>query len=349
MEQSTTTASHSAVQELANGLQLTEKAYYRALQLAHLTPEKSDWHRYVSRFLVAVGVLLIVAGVTAFFAWNWADLAYAIKFALIQAGIAATAVMAWRFGLDSIGGRACLFSSAFLVGALLAVFGQVYQTGADPYGLFLGWAVLILPWVIIGRQAALWILLQVLLNLALIMYWTQVIDPPDGWWELTRLLGPLVWLTSTLMNSTLASLVFALNVTALIAWEFATSRGSGWVQGRTYPRIMAFGALVNVMIPTIIIVFGASFEFAGDVGVISPVLYTAASIAGFVYYQYRQQDLLILTMVLFAAILVVTTLFVRYLAESPAGILMLAILLIGQVAGAAAWLRSVSGKWAEKS
>ncbi len=342
-------ASHSSIQDLATALCLSERAYLRALQLAGLAPSKSDWLRYIDHFLVTTGALLIVAGITAFFAWNWADLSYMIKFALIQGGIAGTALLAWRLGIDSIGGSASLFSSAFLVGVLFAVFGQVYQTGADPYGLFIAWAALILPLAIIGRQAALWILFQTLLILALIMYWTQVVDPPDGWWQLSQLLGPLVWLSSTLMNSTLASLVFALNAVALIAWELALNRNVAWVQGRTYPRVIGFGALIAVLIPTVVLVIGASFGKGGNLGVISPVLYAAASVGAFYYYQFRRPDLLMLTMLVFGAILVLTTLFVRYMARDSGGILMLAILLIGQVAGAAYWLRHVSRRWVAES
>ena len=344
-----TVASHSNVQELAIKLGLSENAYSRALQLAELTPGRIDWLRYIKHFLATIGALLIVSGVTAFFAWNWADLGYMVKFALIQAGIAGIALLAWRLGIDSMGGRAALFSSAFLVGVLFAVFGQVYQTGADPYGLFIAWSILILPLAIIGRQAALWILFQTLLILALIMYWTQVIDPPNGWWQLAQLLGPLVWLSSTLMDSTLASIVFALNAVALIAWEYAVNRNVAWVQGRTYPRVIGFGALSNVLIPTVVFIIGASFGEAIKLGVISPVLYVAASVAALYYYQFRRPDLLMLTMLVFGAILVFTTLIGRYMPMDTGSILMLAILLIGQVAGAAYWLRNVSHQWEAES
>ena len=151
MGQSGTAASHGNVNELAAELRLSDAAYQRAIALAGLIPDRSDWLRYIDHFLIAVGALLVVAGITAFFAWNWADLHYLAKFALIQGGIVGSAVLSWRLGIDSVGGRSSLFASAFLVGILLAVFGQVYQTGADPYGLFLGWAILILPWASAGR------------------------------------------------------------------------------------------------------------------------------------------------------------------------------------------------------
>ena len=342
-------ASDSNVQELAAELSLSENACSRALQLAELAPGRSDWLRYINHFLMTVGALLLVAGVTTFFAWNWADLDYWIKFALIQTGIAGLALLAWRLGIDSMGGRAALFSSAFLVGVLFAVFGQVYQTGADPYGLFVAWSILILPLAIIGRQAALWILFQTLLILALIMYWTQVVDPPNGWWQLAQLLGPLVWLSSTMMDSTLASLVFALNAVALIAWEYAANQNVAWMQGRTYPRVVGLGALSNVLIPTVMFIIGASFGETINLGFISPVLYAVASVAALYYYQFRRPDLLMLTMLVFGAILVFTTLLGRYMPMDTGSILMLAILLIAQVAGAAYWLRKVTHRWEEKS
>ena len=344
-----TAASHSNVQELAAELSLNENACSRALQLAELAPGRSDWLRYINHFLTTVGALLIVAGVTTFFAWNWADLEYWIKFALIQTGIAGLALLAWRLGIDSMGGRAALFSSAFLVGVLFAVFGQVYQTGADPYGLFVAWSILILPLAIIGRQAALWILFQTLLILALIMYWTQVVDPPNGWWQLAQLLGPLVWLSSTLMDSTLASLVFTLNAVALIAWEYAANRNVAWMQGRTYPRVVGVGALSNILIPTVMFIIGASFGEKINLGFISPVLYVGASVAALYYYQFRRPDLLMLTLLVFGAILVFTTLLGRYMPMNTGSILMLAILLIAQVAGAAYWLRKIRRRWEVKS
>ena len=341
--------SHSNIQELAAELSLSENACSRALQLAGLAPGRSDWLRYINHFLMTVGTLLIVAGVTTFFAWNWADLDYWIKFVLIQTGIAGLALLAWRLGIDSMGGRVSLFSSAFLVGVLFAVFGQVYQTGADPYGLFIAWSILILPLAIIGRQAALWILFQTLLILALIMYWTQVVDPPNGWWQLAQLLGPLVWLSSTMMDSTLASLVFALNAVALIAWEYAVNRKVDWMQCRTYPRIVGLGALSNVLIPTFVFIVGASFGEKSNLGFISPVLYAMASVAALYYYQFRRPDLLMLTMLVFGAILIFNTLVGRFIPMGSGSILLLAILLIAQVAGAAYWLRKVSRRWEAQS
>ncbi|MDH4072888.1 MAG: DUF2157 domain-containing protein, partial [Gammaproteobacteria bacterium] len=187
-------AGHARLHELASELAFTEAAYERAFELAGFRPDANSWRNGLSRFLMALGTALIVAGITAFFAWNWADLGHFQKFGLIQAGIVAAVIATWRFGIDSLPGGASLFAAAFLVGVLFAVYGQVYQTGADPYGLFLAWGLLILPWAVVGRQQGLWLLVVVLWNLALVMYWTQVLDPPEGIWLVLQLLGPLFWL-----------------------------------------------------------------------------------------------------------------------------------------------------------
>jgi uncharacterized membrane protein len=345
MPEPATAATPATVHELATALALDEAAYARAVELAGLGPDRDDWRRWLDRFLMATGALLIIAGIAAFFAWNWADLHRMAKFALVQAGIVAAVLLAWRLQLDSTAGRAALFAGAFLVGVLLALFGQVYQTGADPYGLFLAWALLILPWAIAGRQAGLWLLFVVLLDLALILYWTQVLHPPDGWWQLTQLMGPLVWLGSTVIDSRLAGWVFALNAGALVAWEIAASRGVTWLQGRTAPRLLALAALYTVLAPTLLLIFAASAEEGLDITVLSPLLFAGALAACLAYYRYGKRDLFMLTAGVFGAILVVMALAIRHLFEEFQSLLVLALLLVALVGAAAWWLRQVARRW----
>src|SRR5690606_26138167 len=73
-----------------------------------------------------------------------------------------------------------------------ALVGQIYQTGADAWPLFLLWAALTLPWVALLRSVSLWLLCAALLNVALGLYlWAGVpvwLGPDEPW----ALLGPAV-------------------------------------------------------------------------------------------------------------------------------------------------------------
>ena len=105
----------------------------------------------VDRSLLFVGSSLVLAGVIFFFAYNWSRMNAIAKFGLIEVGLLLCVLAASNRGLDRLTGKVLLLAASVLVGVLLAVYGQVYQTGADAYETIVVWALLILPWVIVGR------------------------------------------------------------------------------------------------------------------------------------------------------------------------------------------------------
>lgn len=96
--------------------------------------------------MLFLGLALTLSGVVCFFVWNWDALPGLAKLAIVQAGIVGCCVVACQKKIATLPGKAAITGAAVLVGVFLAVFGQVYQTGADAYQLFVGWALLILPW-----------------------------------------------------------------------------------------------------------------------------------------------------------------------------------------------------------
>ena len=93
----------------------------------------------------------------SFFAFNWSAIGRLGKMGLIAAAIAACALGALpdpRRLLSRV--LLLLLSASVLVGALLAVFGQAYQSGADPWSMFATWALLILPWTLAACFRPLW-------------------------------------------------------------------------------------------------------------------------------------------------------------------------------------------------
>lgn len=333
------------IRQIAGQLRLDEGAFTRALALSGAVPDRGAFAQAASRFLMLAGTALIVAGVAAFFAFNWAELHRLAKFALIEGGIVAAVFLAWRQGLDRLAGQAALFGASFLTGVLLAVYGQTYQTGADPYGLFLGWAALILGWAVIGQQAGLWLLLAVLANLALVLYWGQVLHPPEAWIEdLAHVFGPASWIGYLLSDFRLAQLVFSLNGALLIAWEFGARRGVAWMRGRGFPRLIALFALAAIVDAALLLIFTSEFREADRLPIVAPILFAAFVAAALWYYRAVERDLFILAACLLAVIVVVTA-FVARVLDGFDAFLALSVLVVAQTAGAAAWLRRVARSW----
>jgi uncharacterized membrane protein len=121
-----------------------------------------------------VGVVLLAVGVMFFFAANWSAFSGLARMGLVCVALAGTALLGLRLGLDSAAGRASLGLSALLIGPLLAVYGQTYQTGADSYELFLGWALLMTPYIFLVRWGGLVALQVVLLELCWGLFAFQV-------------------------------------------------------------------------------------------------------------------------------------------------------------------------------
>ncbi|WP_020405351.1 DUF2157 domain-containing protein [Hahella ganghwensis] len=322
-----------------------------ALIAAGLKPEATRWQLSCSRFLLVIGCALILAGITSFFAFNWADLHRFAKFTLIEAGIIGGITVAWHRGIDSLAGRAALFASAFLVGTFLAVFGQTYQTGADPYGLFLGWSILILPWVLIGRQPALWMLLAVLVNLSTILFWTEIFRPPFN--DFARLLGPLTWLVFCVTDLYLAITLTLLNGAFMAVWEYLVQTDSQqrrqWMKVRWLPRITATGILTVITASGLLIIFGnLEFHRPNPHEAFVLLLFATALASILFYYQFKVIDLLILSECALALIILLTSAVARL---GPADVdfaLFLSLFVIIETSLAAIWLHKVSRRQEQK-
>src|SRR5882672_3498117 len=174
-----------------------------ALGAAGVLPGRRDWRDFLDRLLLWSGAVALAAAVVFFIAHNWNDLGKYAKFGLVEVLLVAAVLAYWRLGTERASGKASLLVAAILLGALLALFGQTYQTGADTWELFANWAGLMLPWVVIGRFAGLWMLWIAILNTAIVFYF--LVFP--------GLLGILFSTERQLWT------LFAFNTVALVAWE----------------------------------------------------------------------------------------------------------------------------------
>lgn len=142
----------------------------RAMKLGYAEPNKADWLTFIKFCLMWAAIICFSCGVIFFFAFNWQDMTRFSKFALIEILLVTCALAFIKFSNRPPLNNGVLLTLSFLTGGLLALVGQTYQTGADPWQLFAAWCTVILPWVVISRANSLWIMWVVLFNTALIAY-----------------------------------------------------------------------------------------------------------------------------------------------------------------------------------
>jgi uncharacterized membrane protein len=314
------------VRRLAQAGCLSPAALERALRITGVVPHGVQWRQFISTLLLLMGSLFLAAGVIFFFAYNWAGMGRFQKLGLVQIALLASVMTASYLGLDRMASKAALMLASFMVGAFLALFGQIYQTGADAYELFLGWAALIAGWVLISRFSFLWVLLLALLETGCMLYWAQVLDP--------------AWLTRHYLL--LFESLFGMNVVALALWELISSRGVTWLQGRWEPRLIGSAACTVLTIPMIIIIFAGSSNKPDLFPGFLQLLYIAfVAFTGW-FYQRAKQDLFLIAVAMVSFITIITAYFAKKIGSHYGGYLLLALVVVGMASGAARWLRKLS-------
>ncbi|GIU07752.1 MULTISPECIES: DUF2157 domain-containing protein [unclassified Shewanella] len=145
-------------------------------------PTAIQWRALSDLLLSWLAALLLGSGLVFFVAANWQTMSQFARFALVEAAIIFTLLtyvfIRWRefnngeqFGFGYTSANAVLLLLAIMIGSLLALVGQTYQTGADPWQLFALWALFTLPLALIAGSELLWLLLALLLNLATVLYY----------------------------------------------------------------------------------------------------------------------------------------------------------------------------------
>ena len=136
--------------------------------------DKNNWQQFLQLFFISLGVSFTVAGILFFFAYNWDDLHKFVKLGLIEGLIITLTLVAVFAKIKPLFKNIILAGVTLLVGVLFAVFGQIYQTGANAFDFFLGWTMAIALWVIVSNFAVLWLIFIVLINVTFGLYVEQV-------------------------------------------------------------------------------------------------------------------------------------------------------------------------------
>jgi uncharacterized membrane protein len=149
---------------------LTRSEIETVFELTSARPSPAELRNVAARGLRLAGLLSLAAGVIFFIAANWNAFALFGRFALVAILLLACVGAAlWRPPPQALG-RFSLLGAFVVTGALLALFGQTYQTGANVYELFVSWALLGLPFVIAAHWSVVWAAWILVLNVALALY-----------------------------------------------------------------------------------------------------------------------------------------------------------------------------------
>ena len=210
--------------------------------------DDDEWSRWALRALLALGAGHLLAGIIFFFAFNWDSLSAVGKFGVLEGTLVACVVAALLVGFERLAGQALLVGATVVTGVLLAVIGQVYQTGADAWQLFATWALVTLPFALASRSAAHWLVWVVVAYIAANLYGFQVLVVNERL-ELVEL-------------SCLTAVAIAL---ALAAREMAVIAGADWLTAKWTRLTPAFAAPATVFMEAVGYMFGADTNLVAAV------------------------------------------------------------------------------------
>lgn len=291
---------------------------YPSMQV--MRPDKTnvwptDWRVFLTKLAWGLAVLLLASGLVTWIAANWENWGHVAKFALAQGAVLVSAGLALLFRRRSggwghdLGVPAALTGlAAVATGGLLALIGQTYQTGADPWQLFALWTVLIIPWVFTVRSVFLSVLWLVLINTALYL-----------WIDVAR----LGWFGRSYTTQTLLAL--AVNALLLLAAETIwRARHDQW---RIVPRVaaIAVGFFIGAQVMEGNFLLGL---------VLFLVLYGI--------YHYRRPDLLIMSLASFGAYGSLSMLIIEYAADA---FLLIVVVIVGLGLGLLRFLQQQVVQW----
>ncbi len=293
----------------------------RFSEWARPRPSADQWRTFLSTLLLAAGALFAASAVIFFFAANWQSLDRLSKLGILLATFSATGIAAWYVGLDKSTGRALQTVAWAVLGTLLAVFGQIYQTGADDWRLFAWWAALSIPWTLLSRWFLPWLANIGLVMLAVLLMIHQIFLPTET--------------TTVLILSAMAGAAWA-------GWEMAARRGAPWLGRRVGPWIFAVLTITPLVPPSLEVVVEPSPHSSQELIALALLSILVAFSLSF-YRRWVSKEVFVPAISLAAAITVFTMCVVEQFEVFSGGfsLLVIGFGLVAEISAATWWLRQM--------
>jgi len=294
-----------------------------ALQSTGCEQTASDWRDFLKQMFLGLGATAISTGVIFFFAYNWQEIGRFTKFALVESVFLSVTFLFYQFSNNRNIATVTLMSMALLIGALLALVGQTYQTGADPWQLFAAWAVLVTPWALIASATSLWILWILLVNLSFVLYLN--ISTSVFGFLLDEQIG--------------ARLLVMINSLLLVTFESYTQISKS-PASKNKRAIQLLAVLAGMAI------FALAFEaiFSSKPSVVDLIFYALWMALIYLYYRYRSPDLFIIAAgtLSLGAILICLLIDTLEFSFGEGAFLLVSFSIIGLSTAAGIWLKKLA-------
>lgn len=280
------------------------------------------WRQFLRLFFLSLGVAFVTSGIIFFFAYNWADLHKFVKLGIIEALIIVATLLALYSKLNKLSKNLALTSASVLVGVLIAVFGQIYQTGANAYDFFLGWTLFITVWVLISNFAPLWLIYLSLINTTLILYAEQVAYDWSGVF--------------------ISTLQFVLNTSFLIFFIFGFKKITKINFQKWFLYVIALAAIFSSTTGIVIGIFTEQGMAFWALLAITSILYIAG-----ILYSLKIKTTFYIALIAFSLVVVITSFLIKTF-DFDAAYLLVTLFIIGSVTLSIKLLMDLQKKWSHE-
>ncbi len=295
---------------------LTVQAIDRVLKES-VYNNKEAWRKFFKLFIISLGVGFTVSGIIFFFAYNWAGMHKFAKIGLTEGVLISTTILVLLPKINCNVRNIILTGASVLVGILFAVFGQIYQTGANAYDFFLGWTVFVTLWVLVSNFAPLWLVYLVLINTTFIFYSQQV---AKDWSEVF-----------------ICTMLFILNSTVLIfAILFAKKKAPNW--------LLSTISLTSASYATIGIVIGIFDKYQSTFSIL--ILIATIIFALGIWHGLKTKSSFYLSVIPFSLIVIISALLIEI--SNGKIFLLVCLFIVGSVTLTIKNLIEIQKKWANE-
>ena len=275
----------TSIQLITRHSNWSEQGVDKALK-DHVYSNSASWKGFLRLLFLALGVGFTTTGIIFFFAYNWADLHKFVKIGIMEGLVVSSTLLIVLTSWKPIVKNVILTGTAFLVGGMIAVFGQIYQTGANAYDFFLGWTMFITLWVVITEFAPLWLTYLTLINTTLILYSQQVAHD----WSMIFI----------------CTLLFCLNTVSLIAFIWLSDYKNLIIAPAWFTNLIALAAVCFSTIG----ITGGIFQSHKDYLPLLLLIAAAFYVVG-VLYAFKTKSRFYLSIIALSVIIIVNGLLIK--------------------------------------